>query len=87
MRLTISVLFLALMCALVPSTRAQPPGDPDAAEPGEPITGLVAFDNALVAVGPDFAYSVIGQLPVNASVTVLGRRGDLIATWDGRQWL
>lgn len=66
---------------------AQPPGDPDAANPGEPITGLIAVDSAFIYVGPDFAYDIIGQLPINASVTVLGRRGDFISRWDGNQWV
>ncbi|MDX1991829.1 MAG: SH3 domain-containing protein [bacterium] len=66
---------------------AQPPGDPDAANPGETITGLIAFDNVFVYVGPDFPYDIIGQLPVNASVVVTGRRGDFISRWDGNQWV
>ncbi len=47
----------------------------------------MAFDGATVYVGPDFAYDPIAQLPVNASVTVLGRRGDFIYAWNGDQWL
>jgi hypothetical protein len=47
----------------------------------------VAVDNAEVRVGPDFAYDAIGELPLNASVTVLGRAGDFYSRWDGRQWL
>jgi hypothetical protein len=66
---------------------AQPPGDPDAAAPGEVITGIVEFDGATVYVGPDFAYDPVAQLPINAAVTILGRRGDFIYTWNGDQWL
>jgi len=51
------------------------------------IYGLVTVDTADVRVGPDFAYAVIGQLPRDASVVVLGRAGDFFARWDGRQWL
>lgn len=51
------------------------------------IFGLVTVDTADVRVGPDFAYAVIGQLPRDASVTILGRAGDFFARWDGRQWL
>ncbi|MBK8137006.1 MAG: SH3 domain-containing protein [Chloroflexi bacterium] len=66
---------------------AQPPGDPDAAAPGETITGIVEFDGATVYAGPDFAYDPLAQLPINAAVTVLGRRGDFFYAWDGDQWL
>lgn len=66
---------------------AQPPGDPDAADPGEEIRGLVAFEGSTVYVGPDFAYDILGQLPRNAAVTVYGRRGDFRYRWDGDQWL
>ncbi|MBN1564372.1 MAG: SH3 domain-containing protein [Anaerolineae bacterium] len=51
------------------------------------IYGLIDVDAADVRVGPDFAYAVIGQLPRNASVIVLGRSGDFYSRWDGRQWL
>ena len=51
------------------------------------IYGLVTVDTADVRVGPDFAYAVIGQLPRDASVVVLGRAGDFFARWDGRQWV
>lgn len=66
---------------------AQPPGDPDAADPGEAITGIVEFEGATVYVGPDFAYDPIGQLMQNTSVRVFGRRGDFINSWNGDQWL
>jgi hypothetical protein len=61
--------------------------DPDAMLPGEIITGIVAFEGSVVYVGPDFAYRILGELPLNGSVTVLGRRGDFIYNWDGSQWL
>jgi hypothetical protein len=66
---------------------AQPPGDPDAAGEGEAITGIVAVEGAFVYVGPDFAYRLIGQLPRNGSVTIIGRRGDFYSYWNGSQWL
>jgi hypothetical protein len=72
---------------MVPSVGAQAPGDPDAASTNEVITGIVAFDNATVYVGPDFAYRLIGQLPLNGAVTILGRRGDFYYSWNGDQWL
>ncbi|MDX2159835.1 MAG: SH3 domain-containing protein [bacterium] len=56
-------------------------------QPGDVIYGLIAVDGSEVRVGPDFAYESIGRLPLNASVTVLGRAGDFFRTWDGRQWL
>jgi hypothetical protein len=51
------------------------------------IYGLVTVDNADVRVGPDFAYRILGRLPLNASVVVTGRAGDFVTRWDGRQWL
>lgn len=69
------------------TTAAQPPGDPDAPDPGEAIRGIVAFEGSTVYVGPDFAYDILGQLPLNAAVTVYGRRGDFITRWNGDQWL
>lgn len=51
------------------------------------IYGLVTSDGVEVRVGPDFAYSSVGQLPRDASVVVLGRAGDFFQRWDGRQWL
>lgn len=56
-------------------------------ELGETIYGIVQFDGARVYVGPDFAYRLVGELRQNASVVVLGRRGDFFYSWDGRQWL
>ena len=57
------------------------------AQDGEPIFGLVTVDRADVRIGPDFAYDAIGQLPLNASVVIVGRAGDFFSHWDGRQWL
>ncbi len=51
------------------------------------VYGLVTVDTADVRIGPDFAYDSIGQLPRDASVTILGRAGDFFQRWDGRQWL
>jgi len=51
------------------------------------IYGLVTVDTADIRVGPDFAYAVIGELPRDASVTILGRAGDFFERWDGRQWV
>lgn len=57
----------------------------------EPITdtiyGIATIDNALVRVGPDFAYAEIDALPLNSSVVIRGRSGDFFSRWDGRQWL
>jgi len=52
-----------------------------------PIYGLVTVDTAEIRSGPDFAYPVVGQLPLNASVEITGRSGDFFRRWDGRQWL
>lgn len=81
------LLLIGIVLAVTLSALAQPPGDPDAAEPGEIITGIVEFEGATVYVGPDFAYDPVGQLQQNASVTILGRRGDFLYSWDGNQWL
>ena len=51
------------------------------------IFGLVVVNEADVRAGPDFAYPIVGRLPRNASVEVLGRAGDFFRRWDGRQWL
>ncbi|MEZ4670153.1 MAG: SH3 domain-containing protein [Anaerolineae bacterium] len=51
------------------------------------IYGLVSVDRAEVRIGPDFAYDSIGQLPLNASVVVLGRAGDFYYRWNGMQWV
>src|SRR5689334_24841090 len=80
------IVFVGIILA-VSVAFAQPPGDPDAANPGETITGIVEFAGTRVYVGPDFAYDPLGQLDINSSVVILGRRGDFIYTWDGDQWL
>jgi hypothetical protein len=67
--------------------QAQPPGDPDAPRPGEAISGIIEFEGVRIYAGPDFAYEVIGELNRNASVTVMGRRGDFFYAWTGEQWL
>ena len=50
------------------------------------IYGLVTLPLVDVRAGPDFAYPTIGQLELNTSVVILGRAGDFISRWDGRQW-
>jgi hypothetical protein len=85
-KLVTFIVFVGIILA-VSVALAQPPGDPDAADPGETITGIVAFNGTRVYVGPDFAYDSLGQLDINASVVILGRRGDFIYAWDGDQWL
>lgn len=84
----VAALIVLIAVILVGSVAfAQPPGDPDAADPGETITGIVEFAGTRVYVGPDFAYDSLGQLDINSSVVILGRRGDFISSWDGNQWL
>jgi len=83
-----AALIIAIAVVLTISVAfAQPPGDPDAADPGETITGIVEFEGTRVYVGPDFAYDALGQLDINSSVVILGRRGDFIYEWNGDQWL
>ncbi|MCB9450179.1 MAG: hypothetical protein H6672_02000 [Anaerolineaceae bacterium] len=82
----IIVAIIMCLCFSLPVI-AQAPGDPLAAEEGEVITGIVAFEGAVIYVGPDFAYRIVGELPLNGSVTVIGRRGDFIRSWNGQQWL
>lgn len=65
----------------VPTAVPTPIGD------DQPITGLIIAEGSRVYVGPDFAYAIIGELPLNASVIVTGRAGDFFSRWDGRQWL
>ncbi|MEP6984837.1 MAG: SH3 domain-containing protein [Chloroflexota bacterium] len=85
-KLLIVLVFIGMILA-VSVALAQPPGDPDAADAGETITGIVEFDGTRVYVGPDFAYDSLGQLDINTSVVILGRRGDFYYSWDGNQWL
>jgi hypothetical protein len=58
-----------------------------AQEGTDKMYGLVEVDTADVRAGPDFAYPIVGQLPRDASVVILGRAGDFFERWDGRQWL
>lgn len=74
------IVLLMLGCLLifgVPLTSAQL----------EDIYGLVSVNNADVRAGPDFAYDIVGRLPRNSSVQIVGRAGDFFRSWDGRQWL
>ncbi len=67
------------MLSIVPTLAQEPLTDT--------IYGIVTIDNALVRVGPDFAYAEIDALPLNSSVVIRGRSGDFFSRWDGRQWL
>lgn len=62
-------------------------GGVSAQEDIDTIYGLISTDNAEVRIGPDFAYDTVGRLPRDTSVVVLGRAGDFLNRWDGRQWL
>ncbi|MBN2303332.1 MAG: hypothetical protein JXQ72_02570 [Anaerolineae bacterium] len=75
--LVVLIGFVVLFGAVPFSTHAQDDGT---------IYGIVT-GSADIRVGPDFAYGVIGRLPENASVVVIGRAGDFYRAWDGRQWL
>lgn len=79
--LSLKLLFVltALILSITPTLAQEPLTDT--------IYGIVTIDNALVRVGPDFAYAEIDALPLNTSVTILGRSGDFFSRWDGRQWL
>jgi hypothetical protein len=79
------VLLLSVMVARAQEGGAA--GDQTDATDSGLITGLITVDGAEVRIGPDFAYDAINQLPLNASVTVLGRAGDFYSRWDGRQWI
>lgn len=82
---------LLLICLFTVPVLAQD-NDEDAPLP-EPVRatdtiyGIVTVNNAIIRVGPDFAYRALGGLPKNASIVVLGRAGDFFTRWDGRQWL
>lgn len=80
-------LSVILVCAALVGAFFAPVSQRIDAQDDGVIYGLVAVDAADVRVGPDFAYAVIGQLPRNASVIVLGRAGDFFQRWDGDQWL
>jgi len=87
------IMFLFMVALIVmTTTQAQEdvpdtPGILDPSRDVEAIYGIVTIDNSYVRVGPDFAYEAVGTLPLNCSVTILGRSGDFINRWDGRQWL
>jgi hypothetical protein len=85
MKLRLLFLLVSLLCVSWASAQEQPPAPPTP-EIGT-IYGLVTLPTIEVRAGPDFAYPAIGELPLNASVVVLGRSGDFINRWDGRQWL
>lgn len=84
-RLALSLLIVAL-AAFGIAGFAAPEGASLRAQ-SDTIFGLVTADAVEVRVGPDFAYSSIGQLPRDASVVILGRAGDFFQRWDGRQWI
>ncbi|HEX2621065.1 MAG TPA: SH3 domain-containing protein [Phototrophicaceae bacterium] len=71
----------SLTPSITPTPTLTPQGD------DQPITGLVIAEGSRVYVGPDFAYAIIGELPLDSSVVVLGRSGDFISVWNGLQWL
>ncbi|MBK8026168.1 MAG: SH3 domain-containing protein [Chloroflexi bacterium] len=73
----LAILCLGFCLLLISSADAQ----------GEQIFGIVDVDRAEVRSGPDFAYPTIDRIPRNTSVTILGRAGDFVTRWDGRQWL
>lgn len=52
----------------------------------DPPFGLITANNAVVRAGPDFAYPIIEQLPIDTSVVILGRAGSFFRRFDGRQW-
>lgn len=53
----------------------------------DPPFGLIIVDKSTVRVGPDFAYPILEQLPIDTSVVLLGRSGSLFRRFDGRQWI
>lgn len=79
MRLKI-VLAMFLLFLIVMMAQAQD-------ETSGTIYGIITIDNALVRVGPDFAYAEIDALPLNTSIVITGRSGDFFSRWDGKQWL
>lgn len=58
-----------------------------AQEDSGPIFGLVTETLVDVRVGPDFAYPIIGQVPRDASVVIVGRTGTFFRRFTGQQWL
>lgn len=49
--------------------------------------GLMLENNVDVRVGPDFAYGIIGRLPRDASVVIVGRTGFFFRSFTGQNWL
>lgn len=80
-------LLLLLLAGLLSMGVVIPVAGQDDDDEDLPIFGLVSVNRAEVRAGPDFAYPAIGVLERNASVEILGRAGDFINRWDGRQWL
>ena len=74
MKRLLLVALLLLMALPVAAQEDAPADDPVEPLPDGPITGIVATDGLFVYTGPDYAYRFIGQLPVNASVIITGRR-------------
>jgi hypothetical protein len=83
MRYGLLLAILFFFC-LAPSLAQETPAPP---EPIDTIYGLISLPTVDVRAGPDFAYPTIGQLTLNTSVVILGRSGDFINRWDGRQWV
>lgn len=77
---------LGLLLVLIGSLMWVAAQEENPADTIETIYGLVTLPLIDVRAGPDFAYPTIGQLELNTSVVVLGRAGDFISRWDGRQW-
>jgi hypothetical protein len=84
MRRHLLIILSVLLLGLIPAAHGQ---EADPSQSIETIYGLVTLPLIDVRAGPDFAYPTIGQLELNTSVVILGRAGDFINRWDGRQWL
>jgi hypothetical protein len=52
-----------------------------------PIFGLMLENDVDVRIGPDFAYRVVGRLPRDASVVIIGRTGFFFRSFSGQTWL
>ncbi|MFW5691545.1 MAG: SH3 domain-containing protein [Chloroflexota bacterium] len=78
-RLLGALMFISTLILAAPAA-AQTEDDREDA----PVTGIIAAENLFVYTGPDYAYRLIGQLPLNAAVTVVGRREG--GFW-GERWL
>jgi hypothetical protein len=77
----IFALTMLMIFSFIGMAAAQDEGD------DEPILGLISVDRAEVRVGPDFAYDSIAELPLDTSITIVGRAGDFYYSWNGMQWL